>query len=49
LDGNIVAVRKMQPSGGLQVFQLLAKSVRQAGKSAHAHPHGQVLEFDQAV
>jgi len=43
-----VVVREMKRDGGLQVFQLLAESVGQASKSAHAHAHGQVLTLNQA-
>ena len=36
MDPHVIVVRKMKRDGGLQVFQLLAESVGQAGKSAHA-------------
>lgn len=43
-----IVVREVQANRSLEVFQLLAETVRQASKSAHAHSHGQVLALDQA-
>ena len=39
---------EMQRNRRLQVFKLLAESVGEPGKPAHAHPHGQVLPLDHA-
>jgi hypothetical protein len=41
---HVIAAREMKRDGGLQVFQLLAKSVGQTSKSAHS----QVLMLNQA-
>ena len=39
---------KMQGNRRLQVFKLLAESVGQTGKAAHAHSHRQILTLDMA-
>jgi hypothetical protein len=41
-----IIVRKEQSASGFQIFQFLRESVRQARKSAHCHPHGEVLPLD---
>ena len=42
-----IIVREVQTNGCLEVFQLLAETVGQAGKPAHLHTHREVLPFDQ--
>ncbi len=40
-----IVVREMQGDRRLQVFQLLAESVRETSKTAHGHMHRQILTF----
>jgi hypothetical protein len=43
-----IVVGEVQGDRCLQVFQLLAESIGQSGKTPHAHPHGQVLSLNHA-
>jgi hypothetical protein len=46
MQAHEIVMGKVQGHRCLQVFDLLAEAVGQAGKPAHGHAHGQVLPLD---
>lgn len=48
VDAPEVVVHKMKRNRMFEVFDLLAKPVRQAGKASHPHSHSEILAFNVA-
>src|SRR5260370_41102071 len=43
-----IVVHEMERDSSLVILNLFGEGIRQAGESAHAHPHGQVLTLNVA-
>ena len=46
MDANEVVMYMEQRNHRDMIFEFLAKSVRQPGKAANLHTHGQILAFN---